>query len=43
MWVSLVQEINPFPFGWIMSSVAVMRKASLLVVTEAGKNTIVPM
>ena len=43
MWVTLVQETNPFPFGWIMSSVAVMSKALLLVVTEAGKNMIVPM
>ena len=43
MWVTLVQETNPFPFGWIMSSVAVMSKALLLVVTEAGENMTVTM
>ena len=43
MWVTLVQETNPFPFGWIMSSVAVMSKVSLLVVTEAGEIMTVSM
>ena len=37
MWVTLVQETNPSPFGWTMLSVAVTRKVLLLVVTGAGK------